>query len=88
MDLHSLRSEIDDIDRTLLDLFQQRMDVVAAIARCKREQGLPIRYPAREDAVLARIRAAARPELADYAAAFFQSLMAISRQMQQDRLGE
>ncbi|MCL2066549.1 MAG: chorismate mutase [Treponema sp.] len=48
MHLQDLRKKIDEIDEGLVDLFQQRMDVSAEIARHKQENNLPVYDPARE----------------------------------------
>ena len=42
MDLNDYRKQIDDIDRQLLALFGQRMEVAAAIAAYKKEHDLPV----------------------------------------------
>lgn len=82
MDLNFLRQQIDDIDRQLLVLFQQRMAVVEQVARYKQAHGLPVRHPEREAAVLDKVRADADAAYAPYAVDFFRGLMALSRQLQ------
>ena len=55
-ELDASRAEISRIDGQMARLFEERMHQVEKIAAYKREHGLPIRDPAREDALLARCR--------------------------------
>ena len=50
MELSEYRVKIDEIDRKLIGLFAERMDVAAGIAAYKKEHGLPVLDPARERA--------------------------------------
>ena len=84
-DLKRLRAEIDGIDAELARLFAQRMAAAAEIAAVKREQGLPVRDPAREREVLALAAARiADPALAPRFAAVMEALMAQSRAYQEE----
>ncbi len=56
-ELDAARAEIVRIDESMARLFEERMRAVERIAAWKREAGLPIRDPAREEALLARGRA-------------------------------
>jgi chorismate mutase len=53
--LEEYRVLIDDLDRRLVDLLNQRTRVVEDIGRVKREAQLPIYEPKREDQVFANI---------------------------------
>ena len=64
MDLNQLRLQIDGIDDQLVALFVQRMEVAAAIGEYKKEHGLPILVPHREQEKLLDISQKAGPELA------------------------
>ncbi len=55
MDLESLRSKIDGIDRHVLELLNERVRTAAEIGRVKREQGTPIYVASREEQVLRRL---------------------------------
>ena len=82
-DLQRLRAGIDRIDGELARLFEERMAAAAEIAAWKRENGRPVRDPAREREVLDR--AAARiedPALRPRFAALMEALMAQSREYQ------
>lgn len=48
MELRELRDEINTIDGEMLALLEQRLAVCRAIAEYKRQNGLPVRDPARE----------------------------------------
>ena len=56
--LEEYRVQIDDLDRRLVDLLNQRTRVVEDIGRVKRSANLPIYEPKREDQVFANISAA------------------------------
>jgi chorismate mutase/prephenate dehydratase len=55
MSLDDLRSRIDAIDDGILALLEQRADIVAGVARAKRDAGLPAYDPEREREVLERL---------------------------------
>lgn len=82
MTLSEYRMMIDDADRELLAAFRRRMEASAGIAACKQRQGLPVRDPLREQEKLDTIRALVGAELADYAAALYETLFALSRDYQ------
>lgn len=83
MDLNKLRTEINACDDEILALFTKRMQLCKDVAAYKLENNLPVFQRDREDAVLARMRAAAEPELAGGAGALFAQLMDISKCLQQ-----
>ncbi|MEM1165819.1 MAG: prephenate dehydratase [Planctomycetota bacterium] len=55
LDLEELRTRIDGLDARLLDLLNERADLVVQVGRYKREHGTPIYAPEREQAVLAKV---------------------------------
>jgi chorismate mutase/prephenate dehydrogenase len=55
-DLDILRQRIDEVDRRLLDLLEERRDLVDAVARWKTAHGAPVYVPEREAALLAARR--------------------------------
>lgn len=85
MDLQALRSEINKIDGEILRLFLRRMEVVREVVGCKQAHGLPVLQPAREAEVLAWAGEHGG-EMGPYAQALFESLMALSREMQEEIL--
>ena len=56
MDLSTWRTQIDQLDRELLERLNQRMRCALKIGRIKREHGRPIRDPEREKALLQKLR--------------------------------
>ena len=54
-ELNSLRELIDQVDLRILALFNERADVVSQIGDIKREVGLPIYEPKREDEVFRNV---------------------------------
>jgi len=57
--LNHLRDQIDEVDQQLLDLLQQRIQLVHKVGEVKNQHGLPIYAPEREAAMLAKRRAEA-----------------------------
>ncbi len=82
MELHELRNQIDGIDQQLVQLFTQRMDVAAQIARYKKENNLPILMPAREREKLQEVAAQAGPEMENYTRVLYSMLFELSRSYQ------
>ena len=54
-DLSDVRTEIDSIDKQILDLFVQRMHAAEKVAAVKKRSGAPIFQPEREQAILERV---------------------------------
>lgn len=80
-ELRALRSEIDRIDRALLDALAARMAVVARIGALKRRSAAPMVDPAREDE-MHRVRRAFGASLGlaeGECRAFFDAVLALSR---------
>jgi len=53
--LEEYRVAIDDVDRRIVALLNERTQVVEEIGRVKRESGLPIYEPRREEQVFANV---------------------------------
>ena len=82
MDLQELRNQIDEIDGEILELFAKRMEVCRGVAEYKRVNNLPVMQGGREKQVLDRIRDKSPDDLKDGAAMLFQSIMDISKCIQ------
>ena len=54
-DLEPLRTRIDELDRALVDLLNERASIVVKVGQAKVRDGLPIYAPDRESAVLKKI---------------------------------
>jgi chorismate mutase len=59
-DLDALRQEVERIDRTLIQLIAERVEIARKIGVVKRERELPTLDPAREAAVVRRAGSLAR----------------------------
>ena len=81
--LEELRVEIDQIDQQMVQLFEERMQVVAEVMAVKKAAGLPILDASREEAVVAKntVRLS-DPALADYYERLIRQMMALSREYQ------
>ncbi len=53
--LEELRNRIDEVDRQLARLLEERLRLCREIGEAKARQGAPLRDPAREDEVLSRV---------------------------------
>jgi len=74
-ELARLRKEINKLDEKIVELLNQRAEVVVRIGKAKHVNGGPIYVPEREQAVLTRVRELNRGPLPD------QSLLAIYREL-------
>ncbi|MBS7655013.1 prephenate dehydratase [Candidatus Bathyarchaeota archaeon] len=52
----ALRKEVDKIDYEIINLLKKRVDLAKAISKAKKEEGLPIYDPLREEKVLAKVK--------------------------------
>lgn len=80
--MENYREQIDQIDKELLRLFKERMDVSCQIAHYKKEHNLPIRDAAREREKLACIGDKAGEEMRLYAHSLYTTLFELSRAYQ------
>ena len=86
--LQTLRQDIDAIDRRLVELFRQRMDMTHKVGEYKRSQGLPVLDQERERQVLQNKGALAGEELRPAVITLYQTIMALSRRQQRDLMGQ
>jgi monofunctional chorismate mutase len=85
VDIQDLRKEIDCIDDQLVQLFVQRMHIAEQVAIFKKENGLPIFVPAREQEKLADVAEKAGPAMAEYAQKLYTTIFELSRAHQSKR---
>ncbi len=85
MNLDEIRAEIDKIDKELVPLLKARMNCSLKVAEIKREAGLPIYHPGREQAILDRVNEAGG-EFGSYIAAVYREIMGVSKEAQQVEL--
>ncbi len=82
MELKELREQINRINHQMLDLFSQRMEVSAGIARYKAAHGLPILDEAREAEILQNVAAGANENYRFETVEMFRTLMNLSKMYQ------
>ncbi len=81
--LQEARSIINEVDEQMAALFCRRMQAVATVAAYKKETGMPILDPDREEAILRQgIERVEDDELRGFYADFMQNTMAVSRRYQ------
>ncbi len=77
--LESARQEINRIDEEMARLFERRMKAVEQVAAYKKENGLPVRDPVREAAVVDRNRSFIQdPEIESHYVEFLRNVMDVS----------
>ena len=82
--LQRLRERIDGLDEALVRLLVERARLAAVIGQTKRESGLPIHAPDREDAVLGHVTSlAAGPFGPEEIARVFRTVMAETRRTEE-----
>lgn len=82
-ELDQLRSSIDEIDRQIVALFEQRMAVTEQVGRYKQSIGMPVLDAGREREVIQKkIQCLTNPNLKTDVSLLYQSIMAISRRQQ------
>lgn len=82
-DLHTLRAQIDDIDRQLTELFARRMAVADQVGAYKAAHGLPVLDWEREAQLLAHRAALVEEDLREDVTALFETILTLSRRRQQ-----
>ncbi|MCZ2147927.1 MAG: chorismate mutase [Bryobacterales bacterium] len=81
------RGRIDEIDRQIRDLLNQRTAVVEQIGRVKREAALPIYEPKREDQVFRNVMESnSGPLSSDAVKRVFERIIDEMRTVQRDRM--
>ena len=86
--LTEARTEINEIDRQLAELFVQRMKAVEKVAEYKKAHSMPIFDAKREQQLLAKGASAVDDAvLREYYVRFQQALMDVSKDYQQRLIG-
>jgi len=89
MDLDQMRGQIDAVDQTLVDAFEERMELVKQISDYKIKNKLPIYNEQREQAVISlAVSQLKNKDFEIYTREFFTSIMHISKDLQGRILGE
>ena len=89
MDLKDLRSEIDVIDRQIVELYEKRMEVASQVADYKISVGKKVFDKQREDEKLKAVKALAHSDFNRTGIEeLFSQLMSMSRKLQYQKLSE
>ena len=87
--LEEMRREIDQVDRQLVALFEQRMALTDEVGRIKLESGTPVLDAARETQVLASRTAMLRdPKRRGMTERLYRLIMEMSRESQNEIIRE
>lgn len=87
MDISDWRKKIDDLDRQLTALLNERANAAAEIGRLKRNTNLPIYEPEREREVIANVqRSSAGPLAARDLAQIYERIMDVMRSIQKHEI--
>jgi len=87
MDIFDWRKKIDELDRKLVELLNQRAAAAHEIGRLKRDAGMPIYEPDREQAVFDNVRRDNRGPLPDHDLLnIYERIMDIMRQIQREEI--
>ena len=87
MEISELRNGIDAIDSQLTALFLQRMALSAQIGAYKKERGMPIYVPQREQEIIEKLSQNVPEALAPYVKGLFEQIFALNREYQKDLEG-
>ncbi len=82
MDLDKCREKIDSIDKELVSLFVQRMEVAKDVAEYKKANGKGVYDAERERKLLEKVEDAAGEEYGDYTRRLYSSILEISKAYQ------
>ena len=81
--MEKARLLINDVDRDMAELFEKRMDAVRLVAAYKKEHGVPVEDPAREEHLIRKNSALVKnEEYRSHYVRFLRSTMEVSKDMQ------
>lgn len=82
MTLEEIRKKIDETDKELFRLFEQRMKLAKEVAEAKKISGDNVYKPLREEEVIEKFAENAPDDMKQYYKAFIRRVMLISREYQ------
>lgn len=83
--LQQKRNKIDNIDKEIVKLFEERMNTVIEIAKIKKENNMEVLDSTRENIVIEKVKSyLENKELEEYLVEFFLELMKISKKYQKE----
>ena len=81
----NIRSAIDTVDKRIIELLQERATLAREIGQVKKELGLPILDPSREDRIRRKLTAGPEgPMDIDQLVRIYEVIMAESRRLQEE----
>lgn len=87
MEISDWRRKIDELDRKLVDLLNERAQAAQAIGRLKRSTEIPIYEPDRERLIFENIRSVNQGPLRDQdLEVIYQALIAVMREIQKHEI--
>jgi len=87
MDIADWRKKIDELDRRLVELLNQRAQAAHEIGKLKRDVGMPIFEPDREQAVFGNVRKLNQGPLPDRdLLRIYERIMDVMRQIQKEEI--
>lgn len=87
MDIAEWRKKIDEMDRRLVALLNERAEAAKEIGRLKRHTNMPIREPEREQVILDNVAKHNRGPLPDEELhAIYERIIAAMRRLQRDEM--
>jgi chorismate mutase len=88
MDISDWRKKIDDLDSKLVDLLNQRANAAQAIGRLKRESGMPIYEPKREQEIFENVSRISRgPLKGRHLVQIYERVIDVMRNLQKEEMG-
>jgi monofunctional chorismate mutase len=85
-DLERYRKKIDGIDRRVVRLLKRRFQLVRGIGALKREKGLAVAQPEREEEILRRVTEGVRGrEIRGFLITVFRAVFSASRSAEEER---
>jgi chorismate mutase len=87
MDIADWRKQIDDLDRRMVELLNQRASAAQEIGKLKRNTNLPIYEPDREKKIFENVRAINKGPLPDRELQHvFERIIDVMRKLQQEEI--
>lgn len=87
MDISGWREKIDELDRKLVELISQRAQAAHEIGKLKRDAGMPIYEPDREQTVFDNVRRVNPGPLPDHDLLnIYERIMDVMRQIQREEI--
>ena len=87
MDISDWRKKIDDLDSVLVDLLNQRANAAQEIGRLKRQSGMPIYEPKREQEIFENVSRMSRgPLKGRHLVQIYERVIDVMRNLQKEEM--